>query len=171
MDIIAETLIATLKLNPITSRKIFTYPQESRFTQLFKDPKYRNKKRKTLAVSLKYIMLDLDKRTSIIIKNIPDDITSLQFEQIILNFCKEIDFFYVPNSIKTRKKLRVAFVNVLNYKHIVSIYMGLVYKIKFKYNNPNIKIEICYSKVQGRIQLIKRFLNELTQNQINSYFL
>ncbi len=161
MEIISETLINTLELNPITSKEIFTYPEESRFSQLFKDPKYRNKKRKNLAVSLKYIMLDLDKRTSIIIKNIPDNITSLQFEKIVLNFCKDINFFYVPISIKTRKKLRVAFVNVLNYKHIVSIYMGLVYKMKFEYNNPNIKIEICYSKVQGRIQLIKRFLNEL----------
>ena len=94
-------------------------------------------------------MLDFDKRTSIIIKNISDNIYIFdeQFKNIVLNFNKEIDFFYIPMSIKTRKKLRVAYVNVLNYKQIVPIYMGIIYKIKFIYFNPSIVMEICYSKV------------------------
>ena len=73
------------------------------------------------------------------------------------NFCQFIDFYYVPIKIRTRKKLRVAFVNVLNFKQIVPIYMGLIYKVKFIYNNPNIEMEICYSKVQGKQLLIQRF--------------
>ena len=59
-------------------------------------------------------------------------------------------------NIKTRRNLRVAFVNVLEYKQIVPIYMGL-YKMKFVYNSPNIEMEICYSKVQGKEQLFRRF--------------
>ena len=59
-------------------------------------------------------------------------------------------------NIKTRKNLRVAFVNVLDAKQIVPIYMGL-YKMKFVYNSPNIEMEICYSKVQGKEQLLRRF--------------
>ena len=110
-------------------------------------------------------MLGLDKRTSIIIKNIPDDITSDQFKQIVINFCPYIDFFYVPLKIRTRKKLRVAFVNVLNYLQIVPIYMGLIYKIKFVYNTPYVEMEICYSKVQGKNQLVQRFFHELEQNK------
>ena len=38
--------------------------------------------------------------------------------------------------------------------------MGLLYKMKFVYDNPNIGMEICYSKVQGKNQLIQRFINE-----------
>ena len=102
-------------------------------------------------------MLDLDKRTSIIIKNIPDDITDFQFQNIVYCLNKNIDFFYIPKNIQTRKKLRVAFLNVLHYKQIVPIYMGLLYKMKFVYKNPNIEMEICYSKVQGKQQLVQRF--------------
>jgi hypothetical protein len=42
--------------------------------------------------------------------------------------------------------------------------MGLLYRIKFIYNNPNIKMEICYSKVQGKDLLIKRFFQELNSD-------
>ncbi len=45
----------------------------------------------------------------------------------------------------------------MDYKQIVPIYMGLIYKMNFIYNSPNIKMEICYSKVQGKQLLIKRF--------------
>ena len=75
---------------------------------------------------------------------------------------KSIDFFYIPKTIKTRKNLRVAFVNVLNFKQIVPIYMGLLYKMKFIYSSPKIQMEICYSKVQGKELLMKRFFpNEM----------
>ena len=83
-------------------------------------------------------------------------ISDEQFKKIILNFSHEFDFFYVPLNIKTRKNLQVAFINVLDSKQIVPIYMGL-YKMKFIYNSPNIEMEICYSKVQGKEQLLRRF--------------
>ena len=134
----------------------FSHPKESRFKSLFKTTK--PKKRKTMLVHPKNISLDLDKRTSIIIKNIPENITPEQFKRIITNFSPYIDFYYIPSNIKTRKNLRVAFVNVIDYKQIVPIYMGLLYRMKFKYDNPDIKMEICYSKHQGKIKLIERFL-------------
>ena len=176
VEIVDNSLVISQNLNPDSTKFFFKYPKESRFNTLFKLLKKKNKKRKKLIVDPKYIMLDLDKRTSIIIKNIPDDITSIQFENIILNFSKDIDFFFVPNSVKTRKNLRVAFINAINYKQIVSIYMGLMYKVKFVYSNPNIELEICYSKVQGRDELIKRFLSELqtnkdNKNDVNDYFI
>ena len=145
-----------LKLNPEKVKILFIHPPESIFKELFSQAKPK-KKRKTMIVNPKNIMLGLDKRTSIIIKNIPDYITDEQFRNIVFNFNQEINFFYVPDNIKTRKKLRVAFVNVLNYKQIVPIYMGLIYKVKFIYNSPNIEMEICYSKVQGKQLLIQRF--------------
>ena len=60
-------------------------------------------------------------------------------------------------NIKTRKKLRVAFVNILHYKQIVPIYMELIYKMKFLYSIPSIEMEICYSKVQRKTLLMQRF--------------
>ena len=152
---IEDYLIKSLHLSPFKLKKLFQYPSESRFKEFFIQHKAK-KKRKTMMVNPKYVNLGLDKRTSIIIKNIPDYISDDQFRSIILNLNKNIDFFYVPSNIKTRKNLRVAFVNVLESKQIVPIYMGL-YKMKFVYNSPNIEMEICYSKVQGKEQLMRRF--------------
>ena len=152
---IENYLIKSLKLPPLKLKNMFQYPSESRFKEFFTQHKAK-KKRKTMMVNPKNVNLGLDKRTSIIIKNIPDYISDDQFRNIILNLNKNIDFFYVPSNIKTRKNLRVAFVNVLESKQIVPIYMGL-YKMKFVYNSPNIEMEICYSKVQGKEQLMRRF--------------
>ena len=157
-------LITSLGLDIKNISFIFDHPKETRFKDLFETIKVK-KKRKTMKVNPRNIMLGVDKRTSIIIKNLPDDITSNQFKQIVINFCPYIDFFYVPLKIRTRKKLRVAFVNVLNYSQIVPIYMGLIYKINFVYTSPNVEMEICYSKVQGKNQLIQRFFHEFQQNK------
>ena len=162
---IDKYLINSLKLSNNAAKYIFHHPTETRFKSLFDNIKTR-KKRKTMSVCPKNIMLGLDKRTSIIIKNIPENYTAEQFKQIVLNFNPHIDFFYVPIKIRTRKKLRVAFVNVINFSQIVPIYMGLLYKTKFIYNNPDIGMEICYSKVQGKNQLIQRFFHELNLNNL-----
>ena len=156
MDLVLNYLIDKLKLCPDKAKLFLKHPEESRFKEYFSTIKPK-KKRKTMIVNPKNVMLGLDKRTSIIIKNIPEDVTEEQFRNIVFNFSKDINFFFIPTNIKTRKKLRVAFINVLNYKQIVPIYMGLIYKIKFIYNSPNIEMEICYSKVQGKQLLIQRF--------------
>ena len=145
----------------------FSQPIQSRFVNFFSfsNKNTINKNKVSFIISLEKIEKGEDKRTSIIIKNIPDDMTSEQFKQIVINLCPYIDFFYVPLKIRTRKKLRVAFVNVLNYSQIVPIYMGLIYKIKFVYINPDVEMEICYSKVQGKNQLIQRFFHQFQQNK------
>ena len=153
-------LIKALKIKNESLLSIFTHPKESRFKQLFETFKSK-KKRKTMTVCPRNIMLGLDNRTSIIIKNIPDNITSEQFKKILLNFNQPFDFFYIPLKIRTRKNLRVAFVNVIKCYQIVPIYIGLLYKMKFIYDNPYIEMEICYSKVQGKVKLTERFFHEL----------
>jgi hypothetical protein len=93
-------LIESLDLRKTLIPIIFKHPEESRFKILFDNLKSK-RKRKTLSVNPKNIMLGLDKRTSIIIKNIPENLTPEQFRQIILHFCPYINFFYVPLKIKT----------------------------------------------------------------------
>jgi hypothetical protein len=162
-DILYNYLLMSLNLNSKLKPIIFNHPKESRFKDLFSNMKIK-KKRKTMSVNPKNVMLGIDRRTSIIIKNIPEDITSDQFKSIVMQYNPFIDFFYVPIKIRTRKRLRVAFVNVLNYTQIVPIYMGLIYKSKFVYNSYDIEMEICYSKVQGKNQLIQRFFQEFQFN-------
>ena len=162
-DILHNYLLMSLNLNSKIKSILFNHPKESRFKDLFSNMKIK-KKRKTMSVNPKNVMLGIDRRTSIIIKNIPEDITSDQFKSIVMQFNPFIDFFYVPTKIRTRKRLRVAFVNVLDYTQIVPIYMGLLYKSKFVYNSHDIELEICYSKVQGKNQLMQRFFHEFQFN-------
>ena len=167
---IEKYLIESLKLPPLKTESIFTHPIESRFQEFFAQHKAK-KKRKAMTVNPKNVILGLDKRTSIIIKNIPDYISDEQFKKIVYSFNQNIDFFYVPMNIKTRKNLRVAFVNVLDHKQIVPIYMGL-YKMKFVYSSPNMEMEICYSKVQGKERLLRRFFlfpQTVSHNVMNNF--
>ena len=54
-----------------------------------------------MLVDLKSVMLGLDRRTSIIIKNIPEDISDEELKKIVLNYESDINFFYIQNNIKT----------------------------------------------------------------------
>ena len=148
MDFLIENyLVTSLNLSSNKIRLLLNHPAESRFKFFFEYKPQKKKKRKVMNVNPRNIMLGLDKRTSIIIKNISNDLDEMQFKKIVFTFSKEIDFFFIPQTIKTRKNLRVAFVNVLYYKQIVPIYMGLLYKMKFIYSSPNIKMEICYMNI------------------------
>ena len=67
--------------------------------------------------------------------------------------------------------LRCAFVNVVNSKSIIDLYLKLK-KYNFVYDNPNTKIEISYSNLQGKKALIDNFKEEryILKNNINTYF-
>ena len=58
----------------------------------------------------------------------------------------------------------IAYLNVINYKSIVPIYMGLR-KQTFDYFGNKINIEIYYSKVQGKDELKKVFKNDYFGNK------
>ena len=149
------------------SKMVFSHPRESRFKTLFEQLKPKSKIiEKTNTINLKDIMLNKDKRTSIIIKNIPEDISNDSFKQILLSLSSFIDYFYVPYGMQTKNNLRLAFVNVLNCKQIVPIYMGLLYRMKFHYYNPDVNMEISYSKYQGKDKLTQRFLDDFKKYNI-----
>ena len=59
----------------------------------------------------------------------------------------------------TSYNLRCAFVNVVNPKSIIDIYIKLK-RFNFQYDNPDTKIEICYSYLQGKKALIDNFREE-----------
>ena len=99
---IEDYLIKSLHLSPFKLKELFQYPSESRFKEFFTQHKAK-KKRKTMMVNPKNVNLGLDKRTSIIIKNIPDYISDSQFKNIILSFNKNIDFFMFHRILKQEK--------------------------------------------------------------------
>ena len=140
---------------------IFPYyerPEESRFNKFFSE----NKKDKNMSTKLQLnghkILIGEDKRTTILIKNIPKNMTKNQLKIIIENIAN-INYIYIPLFMYSADNLRCAFVNVINSKSIIDIYLKLK-KFNFVYDNPNTKIEICYSKLQGKKALIDNFREE-----------
>ena len=148
----------------------FEKPQESRFKNFFKEYENKHFEDKLLKLNGYKIYSGEDKRTTILIKNIPKNMTKNQFK-MILEKIANINYIYIPIFMLTRDNLRCAFVNVVNSKSIINIYLKLR-KINFKYDNPNTKIEISYSKLQGRKALIDNFREErnIFKKQVNTCF-
>ena len=91
--------------------------------------------------------------------------------KLILEKITNINYIYIPLFMLSADNLRCAFVNVVNSKSIIDIYLKLK-KFNFVYDNPNTKIEISYSNLQGKKALIDNFKEErnIFKKNINTYF-
>ena len=160
----------------------FSYPQESRFVNIFGMPNHLRKqnknkaKEKSLNIEPINIKDGKDKRTTIIIKNLPNDISKEELKEIIEPL-GNINFIYIPLLIKNKNKtsLPCAYINVINYKTILKIIQKFE-QIKalnnFKSNRDLSNVEIFYSGTQGKYALINRFSLEkkfLPPNQAISF--
>ena len=133
----------------------FSYPKESRFIKTFtnevKKKQTQKKKqnfKKGMEIIPKNILTNIDKRTSIIIKNIPQSL-SLEAIKKIIYLPNKIDYIYIPIN-ENNRLLGFIFINVINPYYILEInYILKSYKDKFpfKINKP---CEICYSNLQGK---------------------
>ena len=148
-----------------------TRPDKSRFFDLFEKEKNDNsndsninnftkkkinKKNKgnQMELNLLEIMNGTDKRTSLMIKNIPTTNDELKVVQWLYSLTK-LNYVFVPKDEKSNKILGFAFINVCDSFNI----LDLLQKIKI-YQNSNFsskKIEVCYSYKQGLKSLLNSF--------------
>ena len=148
----------------------FKKPEESRFNKFFSENKNNRTLDKKFQLNGHKIFIGEDKRTTILIKNIPKNMTKNQLK-MVLEKIANINYIYIALFMLTSDNLRCAFVNVVNSKSIIDIYLKLK-KYNFVYDNPNTKIEISYSQLQGKKALIDNFREErnIFKNHINTYF-
>ena len=135
----------------------FNSPSSSRFESLFVVlNKSNGNKNKNVSYKIfpERIIRGEDKRTSILIKNIPKNIKKKEIRGMVEQFAN-INFLGITQDKKI-KNFIIAYLNVINYKSIVPIFMGLR-KHMFNYNNKEIIIELYYSKIQGKEELKKEF--------------
>lgn len=99
------------------------------------------------------IVRNEDKRTSILIKGIPSDIPKKEIRSLIEKY-GNLNYLYITRDLKNNeeKSTSVAFVNVINYKTIIPLFMNLR-NFKFNNNGQLYDIKIMYSPVQGKNQL------------------
>ena len=144
----------------------FESPSSSRFESLFislrKSDFYKKNIYTSSIIYPERIIQGEDKRTTRIIKNIPKIIKKREIRSMVekygnINFLGLVQDQNIDNFI-------VAYLNVINYKSVVPIYMGLR-KHTFNYFNRIIQIEILYSKIQGKEELKKIFKVDYFNNK------
>ena len=136
----------------------------SRFESFFMSAKekeknnFKNTKINTSNIFPEKIARNEDKRTSVIIKGIPKDMPKNDVRNLI-NKYGNINYLYIIKSPKIEEKnVSMAFVNFINYKSIIPLFMNLR-KLKIEKNGKNYILSVEYSNVQGK-QKIKEYMRE-----------
>ena len=142
----------------------FSTPSKSRFINIFPNSKEENcnlsikketKRNKTMSIIKEKILNGKDKRTTIMIKNLPRNLNSEIISSILL-LEKHINYLYIPVDSNNGKILGFAFVNMKKYINILEFIKFFEEKWKIiNSNGYNKKFEICYSSVQG-IKILKQ---------------
>ena len=139
----------------------FSHPKESRFIKDFskyQKKKSTNKQFNNSTISFEKIKNGEDKRTSIIIKNIPNTITKEDIREI-LEGTGNINYLYVPFMKFLNKNLGFAIINLVNYKSIINL-CKRINEYNFNELKINKSIEVSYYKIQGKINLSKMFVKK-----------
>lgn len=138
----------------------FSRPNCSRFSFFFNKLNKKYKEQSNTDTSLiiypEKIIQNLDRRTTIVIKNFPRTWNKKSIRKLIESYGNLNYLYIIPNS--EDKYTSSVYVNVINYKSIVNIYMSLR-KLKFNIQQNDVIIEIVYSPIQGKNKLIQQ-INE-----------
>lgn len=153
-----------------------SHPSQSRFHQLFKrlnelnkiesNEKAKNKninkknKKNIMELNLYKIQNGIDKRTSLMIKNIPKGIEEIDVVKWLLQLAN-LNYVFVPKDEFSNKILGFAFINVCEYTDILQLLQKLAFIENCNNSNINTtnnkKIEVIYSHKQGLKSLSKSF--------------
>ena len=142
----------------------FKSPESSRFESFFisiykKEKKIKKTKKLSRIIFPEKIIRNEDKRTSLMIKGIPIDISKKEIRNIIEKY-GNLNYLYIIKDPKNiEHNTSIAFVNVVNYKSIIPLYMNLR-NYKFNKNGNIYNIEIIYSNAQGKEQL-KQYVKKI----------
>ena len=140
----------------------FKSPLKSRFETLFisiikrENPLNKDINR-TNNICPEKIVRNEDKRTSLEIKGIPKNMPKNEVRDLLDKF-GNINFLYIINSpaYENNNNTSIAFVNVINFKSIIPLFMNLR-NLKIEKCGKSYNLKINYSSVQGK-QKLKEFI-------------
>ena len=106
-------------------------------------------------MNLDNILKSRDKRTTLIIRNIPNKYTiSLLLDELNKNFENKFDIVYLPQDYINNSNLGFGFINFVNHMHLILFYDEFVGK-KWNCFNSKKRCQLAYSKYQGKNELMK----------------
>lgn len=108
-------------------------------------------------INIDNILYLKDKRTTLMIKNIPNKYTISTFlDEINVEFKNKYDIFYLPIDYGNKCNLGFAFINFVDPLHII-IFYDMYRGKKWKRFNSEKICELVYAKIQGKKELISHF--------------
>ena len=126
--------------------------------------KQKRKAKNNTTINLENILLGIDKRTTIMIKNIPNKYTQKAFtDEINIRFANTYDVFYLPIDYTNNCNLGFAFINFIHPFYIIDFYETYRGQKWMRYLSDK-KCELAYGTVQGKQTLIKHFQKGIVLN-------
>ena len=112
-------------------------------------------------INIDNILRNRDKRTTLIIRNIPNKYTkTLLLKELNKNYENKFDIVYLPQDYINNSNLGFGFINFVNPLHLILFYEEFMNK-KWNYFNSKKRCSLAYSKYQGKNELIKYILTKL----------
>ncbi|GAA0142782.1 RNA metabolism protein [Lithospermum erythrorhizon] len=121
--------------------------------------------RKQFELDIDRIMRGEDKRTTLMIKNIPNKYTSKMLLAAIDEHHRgSYDFLYLPIDFKNKCNVGYAFINMTEPTLIVPFYQALNGRKWEKFNSEKVA-SLAYARIQGKVALISHFQNSSLMNE------
>ena len=112
-------------------------------------------------INLDNIIKNIDKRTTLIIRNIPNKYTiPLLLIELNENFKNKFDTIYLPQDKIRDTNLGFGFINFINPFHLILFYEKFMGK-KWNFFNSQKKCFLAYSNYQGKNDLVNYILKKL----------
>lgn len=120
-------------------------------------------------IHLENILRQKEKRTTLMIRNIPNKFVLKQFiEEINMNFRSQYDLIYLPIDRDNKCNLGYAFINFLDPMIVISFYDSFNGRKWTRYNSDK-RCELAYAKIQGKEELLKYINKSFTEEIKNAY--
>ena len=128
-----------------------------------------------LMIHLDNVLKLKDKRTTLIIRNIPNKYTIQLFEnEINKYFYGKYDILYLPLDFVNKTNLGFGFINFIDPIHILYFFSEFIGK-KWNIFNSDKRCQLAYAKIQGKNALLKyickKNVNNITNLPSNTFFI
>ena len=126
----------------------------------YEKPVFNNNNRECLdspkyIIHLDNVLKEKDKRTTIMIRHIPNRYNlTLLINEINVKFSEKFDLLYLPLDISNNSNLGFGFINFTNSIHILYFFSEFNNK-KWNHFNSDKRCQLVYAKTQGKKDLIK----------------
>merc|ERR1711988_1642203 len=111
------------------------------------------------ALDYNRIAMGIDRRTTIMIRNIPNKYSQqLLLNEINTNYVGCYDFFYLPIDFKNKCNVGYAFINFMDPLHILEFFKEFNGTRWRNFNSEKV-CSLSYARIQGKQAMIARFQN------------